>query len=158
MECWHQMKCSSFMRSSCIGWSAWPKSRCFLKTYYVKLLIWLDQRCFFCSCSYIFGGSFLVAIYQVVTVLCLQNEGYITLRDVKSSKLSGNVFNILFNLNKFISFETRDPFLIRQVQACFISYVNSLSLKALSKFWLQRGHSFVGTWGSKLDRMGSFCT
>ncbi|KAL1340224.1 serine/threonine protein phosphatase 2A regulatory subunit B''beta-like isoform X1 [Arachis stenosperma] len=43
-----------------------------------------------------------------------QNEGFITLRDVKGSKLSGNVFNILFNLNKFIAFETRDPFLIRQ--------------------------------------------
>ncbi|RDX65899.1 putative serine/threonine protein phosphatase 2A regulatory subunit B''gamma [Mucuna pruriens] len=51
---------------------------------------------------------------QVVTVLRLQNEGFITLRDVKGSRLSGNVFNILFNLNKFIAFETRDPFLIRQ--------------------------------------------
>ncbi|MBA0696518.1 hypothetical protein Goari_003064, partial [Gossypium aridum] len=42
------------------------------------------------------------------------NEGYITLRDLKGCKLSGNVFNILFNLNKFIAFESRDPFLIRQ--------------------------------------------
>jgi hypothetical protein len=58
----------------------------------------------------------------VVTVLCLQSEGYITLRDVKSSKLSGNVFNILFNLNKFIAFESRDPFLIRQVEASLRSY------------------------------------
>ena len=45
----------------------------------------------------------------------LQNESYITLRDLKGSKLSGSVFNILFNLNKFMAFETRDPFLIRQV-------------------------------------------
>ncbi|CAH2046523.1 unnamed protein product [Thlaspi arvense] len=41
-------------------------------------------------------------------------ENCITLQDLKASKLSGNVFNILFNLNKFMAFETRDPFLIRQ--------------------------------------------
>ncbi|PNY11001.1 serine/threonine protein phosphatase 2A regulatory subunit B subunit alpha-like protein [Trifolium pratense] len=51
---------------------------------------------------------------QLVDMIGPENDGYITLRDVKSSKLSGNVFNILFNLNKFIAFETRDPFLIRQ--------------------------------------------
>ncbi|XP_027363531.1 serine/threonine protein phosphatase 2A regulatory subunit B''beta-like [Abrus precatorius] len=51
---------------------------------------------------------------QIVDMIGPENEGYITLRDVKGSKLSGNVFNILFNLNKFITFETRDPFLIRQ--------------------------------------------
>eukprot|EP00951_Prasinocladus_malaysianus_P004417 scaffold31007_cov36-Prasinocladus_malaysianus.AAC.1 len=28
--------------------------------------------------------------------------------------MSGTLFNILFNLNKFIAFETRDPFLVRQ--------------------------------------------
>lgn len=70
--------------------------------------------------SFLFYSS---AASQVVIVrpICLQNEGYITLRDVKGSKLSGNVFNILFNLNKFIAFETRDPFLIRQVEASFRS-------------------------------------
>ncbi|KAK7344042.1 hypothetical protein VNO77_13261 [Canavalia gladiata] len=51
---------------------------------------------------------------QIVDMIGPENEGYITLRDIKGSKLSGNVFNILFNLNKFIAFETRDPFLIRQ--------------------------------------------
>ncbi|KAE8721015.1 Detected protein of confused Function [Hibiscus syriacus] len=44
----------------------------------------------------------------------LQDESYVTLHDLKGSKLSGSVFNILFNLNKFMAFETRDPFLIRQ--------------------------------------------
>lgn len=48
-----------------------------------------------------------------------QNESFFTLRDLKGSKLSGNVFNILFNLNKFMAFETRDPFLIRQVNEVF---------------------------------------
>lgn len=52
-----------------------------------------------------------------------------TLRDVKGSKLSGNVFNILFNLNKFIAFETRDPFLIRQVEISLRSY--NADMKAL---------------------------
>ena len=75
---------------------------------FMFLLLWF---CFYCS-----------TVQHVVTVLCLQSEGYITLRDVKSSKLSGNVFNILFNLNKFIAFESRDPFLIRQVEASLRSY------------------------------------
>ncbi|KAE9448003.1 hypothetical protein C3L33_20102, partial [Rhododendron williamsianum] len=44
----------------------------------------------------------------------LQNESYFTIRDLKGNKLSGSIFNILFNLNKFMAFETRDPFLIRQ--------------------------------------------
>ncbi|KAK4487822.1 hypothetical protein RD792_003558 [Penstemon davidsonii] len=43
-----------------------------------------------------------------------KDETYFTLHDLKGSRLSGNVFNILFNLNKFMAFETRDPFLIRQ--------------------------------------------
>lgn len=38
------------------------------------------------------------------------------LSDLKGCKLAGNFFNILFNLNKFIAFETRDPFVIRQVR------------------------------------------
>ncbi|KGN61275.1 serine/threonine protein phosphatase 2A regulatory subunit B''beta [Cucumis sativus] len=51
---------------------------------------------------------------QIIDMIGPENETYITLRDLKSCKLSGSVFNILFNLNKFMAFETRDPFLIRQ--------------------------------------------
>ncbi|KAG6774622.1 hypothetical protein POTOM_021982 [Populus tomentosa] len=51
---------------------------------------------------------------QIVDMIAPEREGYITLRDLKGCKLSGNVFNILFNLNKFVAFESRDPFLIRQ--------------------------------------------
>ncbi|XP_016678956.1 serine/threonine protein phosphatase 2A regulatory subunit B''beta-like isoform X1 [Gossypium arboreum] len=51
---------------------------------------------------------------EVTPGFSTDNDGYITLRDLKGCKLSGNVFNILFNLNKFIAFESRDPFLIRQ--------------------------------------------
>lgn len=44
-----------------------------------------------------------------------EREGCFTLRDLKRSRsLAGTLFNILFNLNKFIAFETRDPFVIRQ--------------------------------------------
>lgn len=44
-------------------------------------------------------------------------EGCFTLRDLKRNRaLSGTLFNILFNLNKFVAFETRDPFLVRQVR------------------------------------------
>ncbi|KAF5196672.1 Serine/threonine-protein phosphatase 2A regulatory subunit B'' subunit alpha [Thalictrum thalictroides] len=51
---------------------------------------------------------------QMVDMIGPEKESYFTLRDLKGCKLSGNVFNILFNLNKFMAFETRDPFLIRQ--------------------------------------------
>ncbi|XP_023744124.1 probable serine/threonine protein phosphatase 2A regulatory subunit B''gamma [Lactuca sativa] len=48
-----------------------------------------------------------------------QEEAYFTLQDLKGSKLSGSTFNILFNLNKFMTFESRDPFLICQEEAYF---------------------------------------
>ncbi|KAK8698171.1 hypothetical protein V6N13_114297 [Hibiscus sabdariffa] len=51
---------------------------------------------------------------QIIDMIKPEDESRITLRDLKGSKLSGNVFNILFNLNKFMAFESRDPFLIRQ--------------------------------------------
>ncbi|KAL7109071.1 hypothetical protein ACP275_06G152500 [Erythranthe tilingii] len=51
---------------------------------------------------------------QLVDMIHPEDQSYFTLRDLKGSKLSGSVFNILFNLNKFMAFETRDPFLIRQ--------------------------------------------
>ena len=44
-------------------------------------------------------------------------EGVFMLQDLKRQKtLAGILFNILFNLNKFIAFETRDPFVVRQVR------------------------------------------
>ncbi|CAJ2628473.1 probable serine/threonine protein phosphatase 2A regulatory subunit B''delta [Trifolium pratense] len=51
---------------------------------------------------------------QIIDMIHPEDDSYVTLRDLKGSKLSGSVFNILFNLNKFMAFETRDPFLIRQ--------------------------------------------
>ncbi|KAL5230530.1 hypothetical protein ABZP36_029306 [Zizania latifolia] len=51
---------------------------------------------------------------QMIDMIGPENESYFILRDLKRCKLSGNIFNILFNLNKFMAFETRDPFLIRQ--------------------------------------------
>ncbi|GAA0144281.1 protein phosphatase [Lithospermum erythrorhizon] len=51
---------------------------------------------------------------QIVDMISPENQSYFTIRDLKGNKLSGSVFNILFNLNKFMAFESRDPFLIRQ--------------------------------------------
>ncbi|XP_047325492.1 serine/threonine protein phosphatase 2A regulatory subunit B''beta-like isoform X2 [Impatiens glandulifera] len=51
---------------------------------------------------------------QIVDMIGPEDESYFTLRDLKGCKLSGSFFNILFNLNKFMAFESRDPFLIRQ--------------------------------------------
>ncbi|XP_002966764.2 probable serine/threonine protein phosphatase 2A regulatory subunit B''delta [Selaginella moellendorffii] len=53
-------------------------------------------------------------VCQMTDMICPEKQGQLTLRDLKRCKLSGNFFNILFNLNKFVAFETRDPFLIRQ--------------------------------------------
>ena len=53
-------------------------------------------------------------VCQMSDMIRPKEQGYLTLRDLKNCKLSGNFFNILFNLNKFVAFETRDPFLIRQ--------------------------------------------
>ena len=33
--------------------------------------------------------------------------------------LAGTLFNVLFNLNKFIAFETRDPFVVRTLRGEF---------------------------------------
>ncbi|KMZ73509.1 Serine/threonine protein phosphatase 2A regulatory subunit B'subunit alpha [Zostera marina] len=51
---------------------------------------------------------------QMVDMIFPQNESFFTLKDLKSCKLSGHIFNILFNLNKFMIYETRDPFILRQ--------------------------------------------
>ncbi|CAN8247886.1 unnamed protein product [Cochlearia groenlandica] len=51
---------------------------------------------------------------QIFDMIKPEASNCITLADLKACKLSGNVFNILFNLNKFMAFETRDPFLARQ--------------------------------------------
>ena len=51
---------------------------------------------------------------QMSDMLNPEVNGRITMRDLRRCKLSGNFFNVLFNLNKFIAFETRDPFMIRQ--------------------------------------------
>ncbi|GAV66557.1 EF_hand_5 domain-containing protein [Cephalotus follicularis] len=51
---------------------------------------------------------------QIIDMVAPEREDCIMLRDLKGCKLSGNVFNMLFNLNKFMAFEMRDPFLIHQ--------------------------------------------
>ncbi len=54
---------------------------------------------------------------QMHDMLAPAREGVFTLRDLKKHRsLAGTLFNILFNLNKFIAFETRDPFLVRQAR------------------------------------------
>ncbi|XP_076946960.1 putative serine/threonine protein phosphatase 2A regulatory subunit B''delta [Bidens hawaiensis] len=51
---------------------------------------------------------------QIVDMVGPKDEGYFTLCDLKGSKLSGSVFYIFFNLNKFMAYESRDPNLICQ--------------------------------------------
>jgi len=52
---------------------------------------------------------------QLCDMLHPKHEGVFTMRDLKSERhLAGILFNCLFNINKFVAFETRDPFLARQ--------------------------------------------
>merc|ERR1711990_41503 len=44
-------------------------------------------------------------------------DGAITLKDLKQCQMSPNFFNTLFNLNKFLAFEQRDPFINKQETA-----------------------------------------
>ncbi|KAL2541578.1 Serine/threonine protein phosphatase 2A regulatory subunit B''beta [Abeliophyllum distichum] len=52
---------------------------------------------------------------QIVDMISPRNKSYFTLCDIKGSKLSGCVFNILFNITKFSAFEGRGPVPTRQV-------------------------------------------
>eukprot|EP00756_Hemistasia_phaeocysticola_P029165 Hpha_TRINITY_DN16212_c1_g3::TRINITY_DN16212_c1_g3_i1::g.13095::m.13095/K11583/PPP2R3; serine/threonine-protein phosphatase 2A regulatory subunit B'' len=47
---------------------------------------------------------------QMMDMIHPRDPKAIRLADLKACKLSGNLFNALFNLNKFIAFEQRDPF------------------------------------------------
>jgi len=47
---------------------------------------------------------------QMMDMIHPRDPKAIRLVDLKACKLSGNLFNALFNLNKFIAFEQRDPF------------------------------------------------
>ncbi|KAK3193508.1 hypothetical protein Dsin_024818 [Dipteronia sinensis] len=58
--------------------------------------------------------SFEDILCQIIDMIAPEKKDCITLRDLKRCKLSGYVFNILFNLSKFFAFESRDPLLIRQ--------------------------------------------
>ncbi|KAG7559573.1 hypothetical protein ISN45_Aa05g011660 [Arabidopsis thaliana x Arabidopsis arenosa] len=53
---------------------------------------------------------------QIFDMIKPEIENCISLQDLKASKLSESVFNILFNLKKFMVFETRDLFLIHQAR------------------------------------------
>eukprot|EP00004_Rigifila_ramosa_P016024 TRINITY_DN3767_c0_g1_i3.p1 TRINITY_DN3767_c0_g1~~TRINITY_DN3767_c0_g1_i3.p1 ORF type:complete len:591 (-),score=122.58 TRINITY_DN3767_c0_g1_i3:132-1802(-) len=50
---------------------------------------------------------------QILDMIKPEYLGFITLRDMKRSRLAGHVCNMLFNLNKFIAYEQRDPLAIR---------------------------------------------
>lgn len=109
--------------------------------------------------------------FVIFTFSSLQFESYFTSRDLKGSRLLGSVFNILFNLNKFMAFETRDPFLIRQVVEHFYSLSNNFNWISgnCCNFRCERNVLLMmtlivlpffglGAREPNIDRMGSFCT
>ncbi|EFH53519.1 predicted protein [Arabidopsis lyrata subsp. lyrata] len=63
-----------------------------------------------------------------------ETENCISFQDLKASKLSGYVLNILFNLNKFMASQTHDPFCIHQ--APIFEGKEPPQFVALSNLWL----------------------
>uniref|UniRef100_A0ACD5YID8 Uncharacterized protein n=1 Tax=Avena sativa TaxID=4498 RepID=A0ACD5YID8_AVESA len=53
---------------------------------------------------------------QLVDMIGPEDDTFFVIKDFRRCKLSGHFFNVLFNLNKFMAFESRDPFLIRQMR------------------------------------------
>lgn len=52
-----------------------------------------------------------------------QDPRYFTLHDLKRARpLAGTLFNVLFNLSKFMAYETRDPFVSRQARTAHRCY------------------------------------
>lgn len=59
--------------------------------------------------------TFEDVLAQMQDMLNPEDPSYFSMRDLKKSRaLAGTLFNVLFNLNKFVAFETRDPFTVRQ--------------------------------------------
>lgn len=59
--------------------------------------------------------SFDDVMAQLQDMLNPEDLSCFSMRDLKKSRaLAGTLFNVLFNLNKFMAFETRDPFTVRQ--------------------------------------------
>lgn len=86
-------------------------------------------------------------------------EGVFTLRDLKRNRhLAGTLFNILFNLNKFVAFETRDPFVVRQV----CPQLRALHVDACSSLHLQNamgtGEGLGLTVALRLYHASQICT
>ena len=57
--------------------------------------------------------AFEDVLCQMSDMLSPAMPGSITLADLRSCKLAGQFFNVLFNLGKFVAHEARDPFTIR---------------------------------------------
>lgn len=61
--------------------------------------------------------SFEDILCQLSDMICPEIQGEITVKDIKACQMAPCFFNTLFNLNKFLAFEQRDPFTARQEQA-----------------------------------------
>eukprot|EP00002_Diphylleia_rotans_P006842 TRINITY_DN1627_c0_g1_i1.p1 TRINITY_DN1627_c0_g1~~TRINITY_DN1627_c0_g1_i1.p1 ORF type:complete len:420 (-),score=76.48 TRINITY_DN1627_c0_g1_i1:176-1435(-) len=66
------------------------------------------------NCLSIEVVQFQDILCQLLDMLKPKDVKCMTISDFKRCKLACHVFNILFNLNKFIAYEQRDPFSIRQ--------------------------------------------
>eukprot|EP00658_Telonema_sp_P-2_P006086 TRINITY_DN12316_c0_g1_i1.p1 TRINITY_DN12316_c0_g1~~TRINITY_DN12316_c0_g1_i1.p1 ORF type:complete len:452 (-),score=94.52 TRINITY_DN12316_c0_g1_i1:255-1610(-) len=61
--------------------------------------------------------SFEDILCQLSDMICPAKDSEITVKDIKACQMAGCFFNTLFNLNKFLAYEQRDPFLARQEAA-----------------------------------------
>lgn len=80
-----------------------------------ELMFFYEEQLHRMECLSQESVSFLDIMSQMLDMLEPEEKTCFTLRDLKRTRpLSGTLFNVLFNLNKFMAFETRDPFVMRQ--------------------------------------------
>ncbi|KAL4853724.1 putative serine/threonine protein phosphatase 2A regulatory subunit B''gamma [Chlorella vulgaris] len=80
-----------------------------------ELLYFYEEQLHRMECLSQESVSFDDIMAQMQDMVGPQDPSYFTLHDLKRSRpLAGTLFNVLFNLSKFMAYETRDPFVTRQ--------------------------------------------
>ncbi|PRW20415.1 serine threonine phosphatase 2A regulatory subunit B beta-like isoform B [Chlorella sorokiniana] len=80
-----------------------------------ELLYFYEEQLHRMECLSQESVSFEDIMSQMQDMINPQDPRFFTLHDLKRSRqLAGTLFNVLFNLSKFMAYETRDPFVSRQ--------------------------------------------
>lgn len=166
MDCSRQTNCSTFTRSSCIGWSAWPKSLCYLRMYYARLLTWLDRRSVLvfsrthlCLSLVVSSMIMLFLMWLVVFIMSYTESRLHHSARLERLQAFGKCFQYSFQSQQVHCFWKPWPFSYSSGK-CVVSLLQPLHwIDTL--YWLGSAYKIffvLGAWESNFDRMGSLCT